>query len=648
MTDASTTQKQTRGFQAEVGQILHLVTHSLYSHQEIFLRELVSNASDALDKLRFLAVSEPKYLESDPELGIRIEIDKENALLTIRDNGIGMDREEIIEHLGTIAKSGTKEFLAALSAQKNKDSLQIGQFGVGFYSAFIVSNKVSVRSRKAGLPVDQGVEWISSGENEFTVETIHKQTRGTEVILHLKEEAKEYLDAWRIKNLVHKYSDHISFPIWMLKENEKFSENEEESKDKDNEITDAQVFETVNRAQAIWTLPKSQISDKEYEEFYKHISHDFSAPLAWAHNKVEGKLEYNSLLFIPERAPFDLYQRDMAKGLKLYVKRVFIMDDAEQLLPMYLRFVKGVIDSNDLALNVSRELLQNNEVIEGLRSATTRRVLDLLEKLAKDEPEKYNQFWSTFGAVLKEGVAEDFANKDKIASLLRFETTQSETKANVSLADYIARMGDKQDKIYYVTADTAAAARNSPQLEIFRQKGVEVLLLSDRVDEWLVVHLSEFQGKSLQSIAKGALDLTALDNEEDKKAHEQVQTEFKPLTTAVKEALGAAVKEVRISQRLTDSPACIVADEDDMGGHVQRLLKAAGQAMPESKPILELNPNHPIIKRLDQEKGSAELAQWSQILLDQAILADGSPLENPAEFVTRLNSLWKDLLGKTA
>ncbi len=641
MTATATAQKQTCGFQAEVGQVLHLVTHSLYSNREIFLRELVSNASDALDKLRFLAVSEPSYLENDTELGIHIEIDKEAKTLTIRDNGIGMDRDEIIAHLGTIAKSGTKEFLKVLSAQQSKESLLIGQFGVGFYSSFIVADKVTVRSRKAGLAAETGVEWESTGESDFSVAAITKATRGTEVILHLKEDAAEFLDSWRIKSLIHKYSDHISFPIWMQKEVEPQADEE-----KDKNISDAVVFETVNRAQALWTLPKSKISDQEYIEFYKHISHDFSDPLAWAHNKVEGKLEYTSLLYIPKNPPFDLYQRDVGRGLKLYVKRVFIMDDAEQLLPMYLRFVKGVIDSNDLPLNVSRELLQNNEVIESLRAATARRILDLLEKMSKEEADKYAEFWKSFGPALKEGIAEDFANKDKIASLLRFETTRSDGKTDVSLADYIARMKDKQDKIYYVTADSAAAARHSPQLEIFKQKDIEVLLLSDRVDEWLVVHLSEFEGKSLQSIAKGALDLDTFANEEEKKAHEQIAAELKPLAEAVKEALGDAVKEVRISHRLTDSPACVVADDNDLGGHVQRLLKAAGQAMPESKPILELNPNHLIVKQLDQNKGTAQFKQWSQILLSQAILADGAPLVDPAMFVNQLNDLWKDLLAR--
>ncbi len=644
MTTTATTEKQTCGFQAEVGQLLHLVTHALYSNREIFLRELVSNASDALDKLRFLSVSEPAYLENDTELGIHIEIDEEAKTLTLRDNGIGMDRDEIIAHLGTIAKSGTKEFLKVLSAQQSKENLLIGQFGVGFYSSFIVADKVSVRSRKAGLAAETGVEWQSTGESDFSVETITKASRGTEVILHLKEDAAEFLDNWRLKNLIRKYSDHISFPIWMQKEAEPQSD-EEEAEDKDSNISDATVFETVNRAEALWTLPKSKISDEEYTEFYKHISHDFSDPLAWVHNKVEGKLEYSSLLYIPKNPPFDLYQREASKGLKLYVKRVFIMDDAEQLLPLYLRFVKGVIDSNDLPLNVSRELLQNNAVIESLRSATTRRVLDTLEKMSKEQADKYAEFWQSFGPALKEGIAEDFANKDKIAALLRFETTQSEGKSTVSLADYIARMKDKQDKIYYVTADSAAAARHSPQLEIFKQKNIEVLLLSDRVDEWLVVHLSEFDGKSLQSIAKGMLDLDTFANEEEKKAHEQVVAELKPLAEAVKDALGDAVKEVRISHRLTDSPACVVADDNDLGGHVQRLLKAAGQAMPESKPILELNPNHPIVKQLDQNKGTEQFKQWSQILLSQAILAEGAPLVDPATFVSQLNDLWKGLLA---
>lgn len=628
---------ETLGFQTEVKQLMHLVIHSLYSNKEIFLRELVSNASDAADKLRFAALSEPDLLENDPDLKVMISFDKEAKTLTISDNGIGMSRQDVIEHLGTIAKSGTREFLASLTGDQAKDSQLIGQFGVGFYSAFIVADKVTVLTRKAGLNAEDGVRWESAGEGEYTIENINKPGRGTEIILHLKKDEDEFLDDWRLRNIIRKYSDHIMLPVVMKKPAAITAEGEEPAATVDE-------FETVNKATALWTLSKSELKDSDYNEFYKHISHDFEDPLLWSHNKVEGKQEYTSLLYIPARAPFDLWNREKQHGLKLYVRRVFIMDDADQFMPLYLRFVKGVIDSNDLPLNISREILQSNKQIDSMRAALTKRVLGMLEKLAEDDKEKYAKFWQEFGQALKEGPGEDYANKEQIAKLLRFATTQTnEAVQNVSLDDYIARMKPEQDKIYYITADNFAAAKSSPHLEIFRKKGIEVLLLSERVDEWLVAHLHEYQGKQLQSVAKGALDLGKLDDEENKEEHQKTENEFESVLKQVKSVLGEKVKEVRITHRLTESPACLVVDEHDMNMHMQRILKAAGQAFPTSKPIFELNPTHPLVQRLKQEPDDQRFGEWTNILFDQATLAEGAQLEDPAQFVRRLNSLLLDL-----
>ncbi|MBB70886.1 MAG: molecular chaperone HtpG [Legionellales bacterium] len=623
---AETAQKETLGFQSEVSQVLHLVTHSLYSNKEIFLRELISNASDAEDKLRFEALKNNDLYENDSELKIWVDFDESARTVTIRDNGIGMSRDEAIEHLGTIAKSGTKDFLNALTGEQAKDRQLIGQFGVGFYSAFIVADKVTVNTRRAGLGSSDGVSWESDGKGEFTIETIDKPTRGTEIILHLKADEDEFLDQWRLRNIIGKYSDHISFPVEMKKTDEEGKQTDE--------------YESVNKATALWTLPKSEITTEEYQEFYKHISHDFADPLTWAHNRVEGKLEYTSLLYIPSQAPFDLMQREAPRGLKLYVQRVFIMDNAEQLLPMYLRFVKGIIDSNDLPLNISREILQSNRVIDNIRSATTKRILGVLEKMAENDKEKYTQFWTTFGHVIKEGPAEDFANREQIAKLMRFATTHNDSaEQTVSLDDYIGRMREGQDKIYYVTADSHMAASHSPHLEIFRKKGIEVLLLSDRVDEWLTAHLHEYQGKQLQSIAKGDLDLGELEDEVEKEQQKQVETENKDFIERVKEALGDKVKDVKITHRLTDSPSCVVGDAGGMSSHMERLLQAAGQDMPATTPTLELNPNHLLVERLRDEKDNDRFAEISQILLDQAILADGGILQDPTAFVKRVNDL---------
>jgi len=613
------------GFEAEVSQLLHLVTHALYSNKEIFLRELISNASDAADKLRFAAIADEKLYENDGELAIEITVDKDNKTISIIDNGIGMNRDDVIENLGTIAKSGTREFLQSLTGEQAKDNQLIGQFGVGFYSAFIVADNVTVKTRKAGDKPENGVIWQSDGHSNYTINKIDKQKRGTEIILHLKEESEEFLDDFRIKQIVRKYSDHISFPIKMLKEKEAEDDTIE--------------YETINKATALWTLPKSKISDDEYKEFYKHISHDFDEPLLWAHNKVEGKLDYTSLLYLPSHAPFDLFQREHARGLKLFVKRVFILDDAEELLPLYLRFVKGVIDTNDLPLNVSRELLQNNRVIANIKAATTKRVLDMLAKLAKDDKEKYQSFWEQFGLVIKEGPAEDFANKEKIAELLRFATTKSEgTKQTVSLTDYVDRMKEGQDKIYYITAESYQAAKNSPHLEIFREKDIEVLLLSDRIDEWLVSNLTEFKGKSLQSVAKGKLDLGDLTDEDEAKAQASIEASFADIIEKIKNTLKDRVKDVVITHRLKDSPACVVTDEHEMGANIQRILKSAGQEVPTSLPILELNPKHPIVENL-KTRNEDEFTSWCQILLNQAILAEGGHLDNPAEFIKSVNGL---------
>lgn len=619
--------KETLGFQAEVKQLLHLMIHSLYSNKEIFLRELISNASDACDKLRFEAIARPELLQDGGELAIRVAYDKKARTITVSDNGIGMTREEAVQHLGTIAKSGTREFFAQLTGDQQKDAQLIGQFGVGFYSSFIVADRVTVISRRAGLPADAAVKWESSGAGEFTVEPAERGERGTDVILHLKEGEDELLSHWKLKSILTKYSDHIATPIRMKKE--------EWDKDKGEYVTQDEE-ETVNQANALWARAKNDITDEQYKEFYRHVAHDFGEPLAWTHNRVEGKTEYIQLLYIPAKAPFDIWDRQSRHGVKLYVKRVFIMDDAEQLMPAYLRFVRGVIDSSDLPLNVSREILQESRDVKAIREGSTKRILGLLEDLAENRKEDYAKFWAEFGQVLKEGIGEDFANKERIAKLLRFSTTKSDAQA-VSLAEYVGRMKDKQKAIYYLTADTLEAAKNSPHLEVFRKKDVEVLLLTDRIDEWMLSFLHEFDGKPLQSVAKGDLDLGELADAAEKEEQAKVADEFKDLVAKVKGALGERVKDVRVTLRLTDSPACVVADRDAMSGHLARLLKAAGQKVPETKPILELNPHHPLVQRLKSEE--AKLAEWAALLLEQAILAEGGQLEDPATFVRRVNSL---------
>lgn len=634
---------ETLGFQAEVKQLLHLVTHSLYSNKEIFLRELISNASDALDKLRFLALENDALFEGDADLQIQVDIDKEQRTVTITDNGVGMTRDEVISNLGTIARSGTSEFLRSLSGDQSKDNQLIGQFGVGFYSAFIIADKVTVITRKAGESVENAVKWQSDGSGEFTIETVNKSNHGTQIICHLKTDEDEFLDEWKVKNTITKYSDHIAFPVLMQEAVQVETESDEaDSKESENaeEVTTETAYEykAINKAKALWAASKSEISDEEYKEFYKHISHDFDDPMIWSHNRVEGKTEYTSLLYIPKHAPFDLWNRDAPKGLKLYVKRVFIMDNAEKLLPLYLRFIKGVIDSDDLPLNVSRELLQNNRVIETIRSATTKRVLTMLEKCASNDPEQYLELWKAFGNVLKEGPAEDAANRDQIAKLFRFATTKSEGDAQtVSLADYVSRMPETQEMIYYITADSHAAASNSPHLEIFKQKGIEVILMYDKVDEWLISNLSEFEGKSIVSVAKGDLDLGELEDEETKEAHKQVETENKDFIERMQKVLGDTVKEVRITHRLTNSPSCVVADTYDMSANIQRILKASGQDVPTAKPILELNPQHELVNKLKSVTDDTQFADWSHVLLDQAILAEGGQLTDPASFVSRLN-----------
>lgn len=622
--------KETMGFQAEVKQLLHLMIHSLYSNKEIFLRELVSNASDACDKLRFEAINNAGLFESDTELKIRVSFNKDARTLMIEDNGIGLSREDAIEHLGTIAKSGTKEFFGKLSGDQQRDAALIGQFGVGFYSAFIVADKVKVRSRKAGLPIAEGVEWESSGDGEFSVEAIEKADRGTQIILHLKAEEDELLAGWKLKSILTKYSDHISLPIQMLKE---------EWDEAAGGMKATSEWENVNKANALWARAKNDVTPEQYNEFYKTISFDFSDPLAYTHNRVEGgRSEYTSLLYVPAKAPFDLWDRNQQKGIKLYVRRVFIMDDAEQLLPPYLRFVKGVIDSADLPLNVSREILQESRDVKAIREGSVKKVLGLLEDMASNEAEKYTTFWKEFGQVLKEGMGDDPANKDRIAKLLRFSSTQNEGDSQlVSLAEYVGRMKEGQEKIYYVTADTYSAAKYSPHLEVFKKKGVEVLLLCDRVDEWMLSYLQEFDGKELQSCAKGGLDLGGLEDEKDKETKKKVEDEFKDVLSKVEALLKDRIKEARVTLRLTDSPACIVADEMGMSEHLKRMLKQAGQTAPESKPILELNPEHPFIQRLKIEKNHFE--EWVNVLFDQAVLSEGGQLEDPAGFVRRLNML---------
>ncbi|MCG5525755.1 molecular chaperone HtpG [Ectothiorhodospira haloalkaliphila] len=620
------THKETRQFQTEVSQLLHLMINALYSNKEIFLRELISNAADACDKLRFEALSDDALMEGEGELGIQVEYDKDARTVTVRDNGIGMSRDDVINNIGTIAHSGTREFLSRLTGDQKKDAHLIGQFGVGFYSSFIVADRVTLTTRRAGMGAEHGVRWESDGSGEFTVETVEKAGRGTEVVLHLKKDEDEFLDEFRLRHIITRYSDHIPLPIAMRK------------RDDDGKALDE--WETVNRASALWTRSKSDISDEEYKEFYKHVAHDFEEPLTWTHNRVEGRQEYTSLLYIPKRAPFDLWDRDRRHGIKLYVQRVFIMDDAEQLMPTYLRFVRGVVDSNDLPLNISREILQNNRLIDGIRSGSVKKVLGLLEDLAKKDPEEYQTFWDAFGRVLKEGPAEDYANREQIGRLLRFASTHTgEASQNVSLADYIGRMKEGQDTIYYITADSHTAALHSPHLEVFRKRGIEVLLLSDRVDEWLVSHLHEFEGKSLKSVAKGDLDLGDTETEEEKKAQQEAEEQVKDLLPRIQEALGERVKEVKFSHRLTDSPACIVLSEDEMALYMQQLLKQAGQNLPDTKPVLEVNPTHRLIQRMGEETDEARFKDWSSLLLDQAVLAEGGQLEDPAGFVKRLNTL---------
>lgn len=615
-------QVEKHSFQTEVKQLLHLMVHSLYSHREIFLRELISNAADACDRLRLKSI-ENNELASDP-LVIRIRPDKDKGTLTISDNGIGMSREEAIQNLGTIARSGTSEFLKQLTGDQKKDAQLIGQFGVGFYSGFIVADKIVVESRS--VDSEEGVRWTSQGDGEFTIETIDKPERGTDVILYLKDDAKEFLEDYRLRQIIHKYSEHIAFEIQMPKAQE----------DKGAEIE----WEKVNKAQALWTRPKNDISEEEYIEFYKHISHDFEPPLIWSHNKVEGKLEYTSLLYIPSRAPFDLWNRERVRGLKLYVQRVFIMDDAEQFLPVYLRFVRGVIDSNDLPLNVSREILQDSAVTRSLKSAVTKRVLDMLEKLAKEDPEKYQKFWDQFGQVMKEGPAEDFANREQIARLLRFASTHTgEAKQNVSLEDYVARMQNGQKAIYYLTAESFAAAKNSPHLEIFRKKGIEVLLLTDRIDEWLVSYLSEFDGKPLKNISKGELDLGDLDDQDARKEVEAAAEKAKPFLDRLKKVLDERVSDVRLTHRLTDSPACVVLNEHDLGPQMAQILKAAGQEVPQGKPVLEINPSHPLIQKMQSDMDEQLFNDWAMLLFEQAQLSERGTLDDPAAFAKRLNRL---------
>ncbi|MDX1605482.1 MAG: molecular chaperone HtpG [Candidatus Competibacterales bacterium] len=621
--------KETLGFQTEVKQLLNLMINALYSNKDIFLRELISNASDACDKLRFEALTDSALHEDGAELQIRVRADRDARTVTVSDNGIGMSRQEVIDHIGTIARSGTRQFLQNLSGDQARDAQLIGQFGVGFYSSFIVADRVTLSTRRAGLGPEHGVRWESTGDGEYTVENIDRTERGTDVTLHLREGEDEFLDPWRLRSIITRYSDHIGLPV--LLEVEKPAEKEDEPPTRE--------WEQVNRASALWTRPKKDISDDEYKELYKHLAHDFEDPLTWTHNRVEGKLEYTSLLYVPQRAPFDLWDPNRRYGVKLYVQRVFIMDDAEQLMPRYLRFVRGVIDSNDLPLNISREILQNNRIVDSMRAGSVKKVLGLLEELATKDPEKYARFWKEFGQVLKEGPAEDHANREQIAGLLRFASTRTEgSEQTVSLADYIGRMQEGQEAIYYLTGDGHAALRNSPHLEIFRKKGIEVLLLGDRVDEWLVAHLDSFDGKPLRSVAKGALDLDKLDDQ-DPQQRQQAEEEYKDLLARVKEALGDQVQDVRVSRRLTDSPACLVVDEHAMSAHLERLLREAGQSVPMSKPYLELNPDHTLVRQLKAEPDTNRFTDWSQLLFDQALLAEGGQLEDPGAFVRRLNDL---------
>lgn len=634
---SETLNKETHSFQTEVKQLLNLMIHSLYSNKEIFLRELISNAADAADKLRFEALSHDDYFGNDSDLKIRITTDKEAGTLTIADNGIGMTREDVMNNLGTIARSGTSEFLEALSKEQQADSNLIGQFGVGFYSAFIVADEVEVRSRHAGSKDGEAVSWISKGEGEFTVDAIDKSDRGTEIILHLKEDENEFLEPWRLRSIIGKYSDHISLPVEMEKMDPPGETAEDEKEDDEVVVPE---FEAVNKATALWTRAKSDIKEEEYQEFYKHISHDFSEPLAWAHNKVEGKQEYTSLLYLPKKAPFDLWNREKPRGVKLYVQRVFIMDDAEQFLPVYLRMVRGVLDSNDLPLNVSREILQDSAATTSLRNACVKRVLGMLEKLAKSQKDDYQEFWNEFGSVLKEGLAEDHSNREKVAGLMRFASTQNDNDAqNVSLKDYIDRMKPEQDKVYYLVADNYATAKSSPHLEVYRKKGIEVLLLTDRVDEWAMGHLTEFDGKNLQAVTHGELDLGGLESEEDKKAVEKATEEKSDLIEKIKTQLADKVSEVKVSARLDESPACVVASDGGMSIQMTRMMKAAGQFVPESKPIFEINIEHQLVKQLENDMSEEDFSDWVSVLFDQAVLADSGHLEDPAAFTQRLNRL---------
>ncbi|MBA6264880.1 MAG: molecular chaperone HtpG [Colwellia sp.] len=650
---SETGQKENHQFATDNAKLLKLMIHSLYSNKEIFLRELVSNAADAADKLRFKALSHADLYEGDSDLRVRVSCDKVNNTLTISDNGIGMTHDQIVDHLGTIAKSGTAEFFSQLSGDQASDSQLIGQFGVGFYSAFIVADSVTVRSRAAGVDASEGVEWTSAGEGEFTTAKISKTNRGTDIILHLKEEEKEYADDWRLKSIVTKYSDHISVSVEMLTPAIPAVEAVAEVKDDEGNVTVPAgeavaevpaIWEPVNKATALWTREKSEISDDEYKEFYKHVSHDFGDPLVWEHNKVEGKTEYTSLLYIPSKAPFDMHNREKQHGLKLFVQRVFIMDDAEQFMPTYLRFVKGLLDSNDLPLNVSREILQDNKITQAIRKGCTKRVLKMLEKLGKKDKEQYQSFWNEFGQVLKEGPAEDQGNKEQVANLLRFASTESDTAVqSVSIPEYVERMKEGQEKIYYVVADSFEAAKNSPHLEVFRKKGIEVLLMSDRIDEWLVSHLTEVDGKQLQSVTRGGLDLGDMDDEETKQAQEKLEKEFDSVVTRIKKSLEGKVKDVKLSQRLTDSPACIVADEHDMSSQMMKLMQSVGQEVPDSLPIFEINAEHELVKHVADETDDEKFNQWTEVLFEQAMLAERGSLKDPASFVARLNKLMLSL-----
>ncbi|EPS0983837.1 molecular chaperone HtpG [Vibrio vulnificus] len=630
MNETVANNKETRGFQSEVKQLLHLMIHSLYSNKEIFLRELISNASDAADKLRFQALSNPALYENDAELGVKLSFNEEHNTLTISDNGIGMSREEVISHLGTIAKSGTAEFFSKLSQEQSKDSQLIGQFGVGFYSAFIVADAVTVRTRAAGLSADQAVLWHSAGEGEYTVEDITKESRGTDIILHMREDGKEFLNEWRLRDVIGKYSDHIGIPVSI----------QTHVRDEEGKETEEVKWEQINKAQALWTRNKSDISDEEYQEFYKHVSHDFADPLLWSHNRVEGKNDYTSLLYIPSKAPWDMMNRDHKSGLKLYVQRVFIMDDAEQFMPSYLRFVRGLIDSNDLPLNVSREILQDNKVTQSLRSACAKRVLTMLERLAKNDAEKYQTFWKEFGLVMKEGPAEDYANREKVAALLRFASTEVDSaEQTVSLESYVERMKEGQDKIYYLTADSYAAAKNSPHLEQFKAKGLEVILMFDRIDEWLMNYLTEFDGKQFQSITKAGLDLSQFEDEQEKEKQKETEQEFQSVVERTKSYLGDRVKEVRTTFKLANTPAVVVTDDFEMGTQMAKLLAAAGQAVPEVKYIFEINPNHTLVKQMADEADEEAFGRWVEVLLGQAMLAERGSMEDPSQFLTAINSL---------